>query len=301
MELRHLRYYVAVAEALNFTKASARLGLAQPALSRQVRALEDEIGVDLMVRSPRGVVLTAEGKLFLDEARELLERADEAVEKTRSLARGTFGELRIGYSPSPTVELLPPALKGFQRLAPRVTVRLHDLGGDELADDVRQGNLELAVMQRPMEQNATGLHFELLHTYPICVAVAPGHRFARMKTVPVAQLAAEKLVVYRRREYADYHAMLARVFQGLTPGPQIAVECDGASSIITEVEAGRGITVTSRTFQKIAGTRLKLRPLAPAPAPQEVGIVQAIEGDMTPAGEKFCVQLRLAAKKLSRT
>src|SRR5258705_2930155 len=90
MELRHLRYFVAVAEALNFTKASARLRVAQPALSRQMTDLEDEIGVDLMKRSPRGVTLTAEGKLFLDEVRELLKRADESVEKVRALARGEY-------------------------------------------------------------------------------------------------------------------------------------------------------------------------------------------------------------------
>jgi DNA-binding transcriptional LysR family regulator len=92
MELRHLRYFVAVAEALNFSKASARLRVAQPALSRQMTDLEDEMGVDLMKRSPRGVTLTAEGKLFLDEVRELLKRADESVEKVRALARGEYGE-----------------------------------------------------------------------------------------------------------------------------------------------------------------------------------------------------------------
>jgi DNA-binding transcriptional LysR family regulator len=300
MELRHLRYFVAVAEALNFTKAAARLRVAQPALSRQVQDLEDEIGVDLMTRSPRGVALTAEGKLFLDEARELLQSANEAVEKTRSLARGEFGELRIGYSPSPTVDILPVALKAFQKSVPRVTVRLHDLGRDELADGVRKGNLELAVMQRPTETNAIGLHFELLRNYPICVAVAPGHPFARMKSVPLARLSAEKLVVYRRREYADYHAMLARVFDDLKRRPPIAVEGDGANSIITEIEAGRGIAITSQIFQKIAGSRLKLRPLTPAPAPQEVGIVRALKGDVTPAGEKFCGLLRTVAKKLAR-
>src|SRR6266550_532268 len=96
MELRHLRYFVAVAEALNFTKASARLRVAQPALSRQMTDLEDEIGVDLMKRSPRGVTLTAEGKLFLDEVRELLKRADESVEKVRALARGEYGDHRSG-------------------------------------------------------------------------------------------------------------------------------------------------------------------------------------------------------------
>ena len=299
MELRHLRYFVAVADALNFTKAAVRLRVAQPALSRQVQDLEDEIGVDLLTRSSRGVALTAEGKLFLDEARELLRRADEAVEKTRALARGEFGELHVGYAPSPTIELLPLALGTFQKAVPRVTVRLHDLAGNEMTDGVRSGALQLAIMQRPRETNATGLHFEALHSYPICVAVAPGHPFAKMKTVPLARLGAEKLVVFRRREYTDYHALLARVLPESSPRPPIAVECDGASSLFTEIAAGHGVAILSMVFAKIAGARLRMRPLTPAPAPQEVGIVRALKGDVTPAGEKFCTELRLAAKKLS--
>ena len=301
MELRHLRYFVAVAEALNFTRAAARLRIAQPALSRQVQDLEDEIGVDLLTRSPRGVALTAEGKLFLEETRELLKRTEEAVEKTRALARGEFGELQIGYSPSPTVEILPPALGAFQKAVPRVTVRLHDLAGNELADGVRSGVLELAVMQQPQDANRTGLTFEALHTYPICVAVPPMHAFARMKSVPLARLAEEKLVVFRRREYTDYHALLDRVLKGLDPRPAIAVECDGSNSLITEIAAGRGIAIVSTVFANTFGARLKLRPLTPAPAPQEIGIVRALKGDVTPSGEKFCAQLRLVAKKLSRT
>src|SRR6202046_4513665 len=98
MELRHLRYFLAGAEAVNFTKAAAQLRVAQPALSRQVQDLEEEIGVDLLKRSPRGVTLTAEGKLFLDLARDLLQRADESVEQVRALARGHFGELHVGYA-----------------------------------------------------------------------------------------------------------------------------------------------------------------------------------------------------------
>src|ERR1700745_317978 len=105
MELRHLRYFVAVAEALNFTKAAAQLRVAQPALSRRVQDLEDEIGVDLLKRSPRGVALTAEGHLSLEKPRPLLKLADESIEQVRALARGHFGELHIGYAPSPPVEI----------------------------------------------------------------------------------------------------------------------------------------------------------------------------------------------------
>ena len=124
MELRHLRYFLAVGEALNFMKAAAQLRVAQPALSRQVQDLEEEIGADLLKRSPRGVTLTAEGKLFLEEVRELLKRTDESVEKVRALARGEYGELHVGYAPSLTVEILPPALAAFQKVVPRVKLLL---------------------------------------------------------------------------------------------------------------------------------------------------------------------------------
>jgi len=97
MELRHLRYFVAVGEALNFTKAATRLHVAQPALSRQVSDLEEELGVDLLRRTSHGVLLTAEGKLFLEEAQGILKRADESVAKVRALARGEFGELQVGW------------------------------------------------------------------------------------------------------------------------------------------------------------------------------------------------------------
>src|SRR6266481_9433123 len=97
MELRHLRYFLAVGEALNFTRAAAQLRVAQPALSRQVQDLEEEIGVDLLRRNPRGETLTAEGRLFLEEVRELLKRTDESVQKVRAPARGEYGELHVGY------------------------------------------------------------------------------------------------------------------------------------------------------------------------------------------------------------
>jgi len=172
MELRHLRYFLAVGEALNFTKAAAQLRVAQPALSRQVQDLEDEIGVDLLRRSPRGVTLTAEGKLFLEEVRELLKRADQSVEKVRALARGEYGELHVGYAPSPTVEILPPSLAAFQKAVPRVKVLLHDLSSDELIAGLQNATLELAVMVRqPVGDETAGIQFELLRTYPLCVSV----------------------------------------------------------------------------------------------------------------------------------
>src|SRR6059036_2965196 len=291
MELRHLRYFVAVAEALNFTKASARLRVAQPALSRQMTDLEDEIGVDLMKRSPRGVTLTAEGKLFLDEVRELLKRADESVEKVRALARGEYGELHVGYAPSPTVEILPPALAASQKAVPRVKVLLHDLSSDELITGLRDASLELAVMVPPAGET-TGIQFEVLLSYPLCVAITAAHPFARLKSITLEMLAAEPLVGLRRKDYPEYYHFIDRIFAPIRAKPRIAVECDSASSLITEVEAGRGISLASPSFKLVAGKRLLYRALTGTTEMGSVGIARATKGDVTPAGEKFCEILR---------
>jgi DNA-binding transcriptional LysR family regulator len=296
MELRHLRYFVAVADALNFTRAAVRLRVTQSASSRQVVDLEDEIGVDLLQRSPRGVTLTAEGKFFLEEARKILAQTDETVAKARALARGEFGELHIGYAPSPTTELLPSALAAFQRAIPHVSVRLHDLAGNELGDGLRAGQLHFAVMHRPFAANAVGLEFELLRGYPICVASAPAHALNKMKLVPLARLAQEKLIGFRRQEYGDYHRLLERVFAPASP-PRLAIECDSASSLVTEIESGRGVAIVPQIFSRIFGKRVKLRPLTPEPALLEVGIVRVVKGDITPAGERFCQELRAIAGK----
>src|SRR5213594_1436916 len=293
MELRHLRYFLAVGEALNFTKAAAQLRVAQPALGRQMQDLEDEIGVDLMKRSPRGVTLTAEGKLFLDEVRELLRRADESVEKVRALARGEYGELHVGYAPSPTVEILPPALAAFQKAVPRVKVLLHDLSSDELIAGLQNATLELAVMVRqPVGDETAGIQFELLRTYPLCVALAAAHPFARLKSVALEKVAAEPLVGLRRKDYPEYYHFLDRIFAPIRAKPRIAVECDSASSLITEVEAERGISLASPSFKLVAGKRLLYRALTGTTEVASVGIARATKGDVTPAGEKFCEILR---------
>lgn len=294
MELRHLRYFVAVADALNFTRAAARLRVAQPALSRQVRDLEEELGVPLLRRSPRGVILTPEGKFFLEEARHLLAGVDASVRKVRALARGELGELHIGYAPSPTIELLPPALAAFQKAEPRIGIHLHDLAGDDFPDRLRAGRLDLALMQRPQGGNADGLRFEVLRRYPLCVAIAPDHPLAAARAVPLARLGTEKLVVFRRSEFSDYHHLLHRVFAGHGKRPGIATECDSASSLFTEVEARRAVAILPQVFSRITGRRLKFRRLIPDPDPLEVGVCWAAHANLAPAARKFCELLRQA-------
>jgi DNA-binding transcriptional LysR family regulator len=299
MELRHLRYFQAVAEALNFTRAAAKLRVAQPALSRQVQDLEEEIGVDLLVRSPRGVTLTAEGKLFLAEVKDLLTRAEESIEKVRALARGEYGELHVGYAPTPTSEILPRALAAFQKVAPRVQVVLHDLAGDEMYAGLREGTLHVAITaQSASNAPITGVTYEELRQYAFCLALPHGHRLAKKKTVSLAEVAAEPLVALRKRDYSEYHVIIERIFTPSKLRPRIAAEVDGANTLITGVESGRGVAVVTELFRGITGDRLLYRSITDCPVTQSVGIAVAAKGDVTPAGEKFREVLREVAMEL---
>ncbi len=294
MELRHIRYFVAVAEALNFTRAATRLRLAQPALSRQVADLEDELGVDLLKRTSHGVVLTAEGKLFLAEARAILQRVDESVTKVRALARGEFGELQVGYVPPLDLHILPRALAEFQKTTPGVRVVLHDLGSDEICNELRNGRLHLAVKMQPSEESTTGIEFEEIGRYPFFVAMASGHSLARMKKILDETLAQQPLVVLDRRRNSEFHRILKRVFAPLRP--HIATESDSVNSLITEIGVGRCVAVVSQLFKEAIGKRLTYRRLDNAEVAMCVGIARAKNGDLPPAGERLCATIRKVGK-----
>jgi len=286
MELRHLRYFVAVAEALNFSRAAARLRLTQPALSRQIRDLEDELGAPLLDRGPRFVKLTEAGITFLPEAKAVLLRADEAVQAVRAVMNGERGQIQVGYAPSPTVELLPCALHAFQNLAPGVRVMLHDLSSEEMLAGLHSGKLDLCLMVKPSEKALRGLKFDLLREYPTCVAMSPRHPLAKLKSVSLKQLVQEPLLAYARADYPEYHAMLEEVFRLCAIKPRVVEEHDSASGLITATEIGRGVALVPACFAHFTGGRIKLRPLLPAPAPLSVGAAY-VAGKISGVTRKF--------------
>lgn len=295
MELRHLRYFVRVAEELNFTKAAEKLRIAQPALSRQIRDLEDEVGVDFFKRSTRGVTLTAEGKLFLAETLGLLATLEQAVERVRALTRGDYGELNVGYSPTPTTEFLNPVLTRFRKAAPGINLSLHDLAGNELIAGLRDGSLDLALMQRPLSVAAGSLIFETMRSYPICVAMAKDHPLAKRRRLTTDDLSDHSLAVLRKRDYGDYHELLDRVFSGKTSRPRFAMECDGASSLIAALESSTLLAVLPQVYQMATRGRILVKPLQDCDEKLEVGLVRAEKGDLTPATERFCEVTRAIA------
>jgi DNA-binding transcriptional LysR family regulator len=300
MELRHLRYFVAVAEEQNVTRAAVRLRVSQPPLSRQIHDLEDELGVSLFSRGAKSLRLTEEGRLFLNEARSVIQRADDAVRAVRAMAGGAAGELVLGYAPSPTVELLPPALAAYQKVMPAVRVSLRDLSSEEQLAGLRDRKLHLALMVRASAASMRGIVFRPLRRYAIHVAVSPLHPLAKARRISIAQLATERLVGYTQADYPEYHEWLAGLLatskKGSPPrGRLLAEEYDSATSLIAAVEAGRGLALVSESFACFAGPRVTLRPLTPAPAPMEVGVAHLSE-KLAPHAIRFLEILEADAK-----
>jgi DNA-binding transcriptional LysR family regulator len=295
MELRHLRYFLAVAEAENVSRAALKLHVSQPGLSRQIRDLEDELGFPLLERTAKSVRLTAAGRVFLVEARAVLQRVESGVNAARAAALGANRELHVGYAPSPTARLLPLALRAFQTELPEVRVRLHDLSTEEMLAGVREGKLHLALMVKPDAAMLRGLRFTALATDVVRLATAPNHPLARRRSVTVAEIAREPLVVFSRSDYPDYHAMLNGVFAGSKARPRIVEELDGITSIIAAVDAGVGLALLPDSVSCLAGPRLKLIPISPAIQPTAIGAVM-VKAQASPAAERF-VKCALALPK----
>lgn len=286
MELRHLRYFVAVAELENVTRAASRLHVSQPGLSRQIHDLEEEIGFELLQRSAKSVRLTEAGRVFLAEARAVLQRADEAVQAARAVAGGLRGEIHVGYAPSLTVQILPQALRTFQKEFPGVRVALHDLSTGEMLSGLRSGKLNVALLVRPPGKGLRGLRFDELARYPLRVAVAPGHRFARMKAVSLKAAGAEPMIGYSREEYPEYHDGMVALLGSVGGKPRFVEEHEGVNSLVAAVEAGRGIALMPASLACMVGQRLKLIPLDPTPEPLIVGAAYRPE-NMTETVRRF--------------
>lgn len=291
MELRHLRYFVAVAEEQNVTRAAVRLHVSQPPLSRQIRALEGELGVSLFEHGVKSIRLTDAGRVFLVEASAVIRRAEEAVQAVKAVASGRCGEIQVGYAPSLTVEILPRGLRALQETHPGVRVQLHDLSTEAMLQGLREGSLHVALIIRPLMKALRGLRFEELRRYPVCVAVHPSHRLARTRRVRLEAVSAERLIGYRREDYPEYHDWVAGLFPGTRVAPLIAEEHDSATSLIAAVEAGRGIALVQKGFECLAGPRLVLRPITPAQAPFVVGVAYRPEGSSA-AAKAFLAAVR---------
>jgi DNA-binding transcriptional LysR family regulator len=289
VELRHLRYFVAVAEMENVSRAAMqRLHVSQPSLSRQIRDLEDEIGVCLLERTAKSVKLTEAGRAFLDEARAILKHTDDAVGKARAIAGKIDTELHIGDWPLATGPIMPGLLRDYQKAMPNVKIKLHDWRVENNIAGVRDGKLQLAIILPPLKASALEeLRFEPLFAARVCLAVSCEHKFAGKKSVSLADAAREPFVGLTRQEYPRYQEYLSAIFARVDDKPRVVEEHDGWSGVFSAVSAGTGVAITSDAFNFAFNDRIKCLRLTPEPKRVAVGIITR-KGKLGAATEKFC-------------
>ena len=204
MELRHLRYFCVAAEEMHIHRASERLGIAQPPLTQQIKALEAELGVKLFVRAGRGVALTEAGRLFQTEAKSILEHVERAKILARQVASGHVGRLRVGFTESASFSpVFTRTFAAFRAKWPGVELELEEAHTETQVERLRQGRLDAGFIRPPIPAGSPIL-FEALASDPMMVAVAVGHRLARKKLIPLNELASESFVGYARRQGTDF-------------------------------------------------------------------------------------------------
>ncbi len=262
MELRQLANFVAVAVEKNISRAAAGLRLTQPALSRQIRALEEELGVTLLDRGAHSIRLTAEGELLLREARAVLDRAALAVERVRRA--GAAPVVRLGYAPTLSIGILAPALADFSQRHPRVRIEMLDLSSAEMLTGLAEGKLDLVVtVMPPVPPEGTVWH--RLRTIEMRLALSRGHALAARETVEASALNGEKLVLYCRKDYPEYWQRVTEWFRANGVNAKVAGEYDGAASLVSAVEAGLGAALVTDHMALPAGGGVVLRRVTPAP------------------------------------
>ncbi|HZS40401.1 MAG TPA: LysR substrate-binding domain-containing protein [Polyangia bacterium] len=298
MELRHLRYFVAVAEEESVTRAATRLHVSQPPLSRQIRSLERELGADLFDRSPNRLRLTTAGETFLAEARAVLQRAEDAVELLKAVALGKQGKVRVGHAPA-AIEVLRRALPSFSRTHPHVIVDLREMTSQGMLRGLRDRELDVALTVAISPHDFEGLAFENLAAYPICLAMNRKHRFARRRVVPLRDVAGEPIVGRSRKEYPEAHAGVLKILAPYTRSPKLVEEYDSFASLIAAVEAGRGVAFVVQIMSRVPGKRLVLRPLEPTPPRVPVVMAYRTEG-VSATAAAFLAATRAARLKRPR-
>src|SRR4029453_13128515 len=266
--------------------AMTGLPVSQPSLSRQIRDLEEEVGVQLLERTAKSVRLTEAGRAFLDEARAILKRVDEAVLKARGVAGKQ--ELRVGDWPLGTGRVMPMLLRAYQQEMPQEQVNIHYWTVDQNIAGVRDGYLQLAILISPLKANAlTELRFQELATARVSLAVSCNHPFARRQSVSLADAAREPFIGLMPEKYPRYEEYVASIFALVNDKPRIVEEHDGWTGVFSEVTAGTGVALSSDAFSYMFNDRVKLLRLTPEPKRVAIGIIMR-KGKLSPAAEKFC-------------
>jgi DNA-binding transcriptional LysR family regulator len=262
MELRHLRYFVAVAEELSFTRASERLHIGQPPLSQQIQALEEEIGATLFDRSRRTIRLTEAGRIFLDDARRILRLTDQAAETAHRVQRGEIGQIKIGFTKSSAfTEIFPQIIQTYRSRYPNVNLLFHEMSTMRQLSGLSDYSLDVGFIRpAPETEIPSNFSLALLERHPLAVVVHEGHRLIKAKRVSLNELKDEGIIMFPRDEGTTLNPLVHRLCTEAGFEPKIAMEAREAATIIGLVAAGCGIAILPYVFHTIGikGTHFRL-------------------------------------------
>ena len=271
MELRHLRYFVMVAEERHFTRAAARLNMQQPPLSQQIRALEDELGFDLFKRHSKGVDLTAGGQVFLQEAQDILARVKEGSQKASRAARGIEGQLTVGFTSSAAAHpLIPRIIRAYRERFAGVAVSLKEGSAKQLTDAAIEGSVDVGILRAPVGRHQS-IEFHRLLNEEMLLTLPVGHHllegFAGTGVAPaiaLEDLAAEAFILVRRPGAPGMYANLIKACQRAGFNPRIAFEVERMLTNVSLVAAGAGVSIVPASMRDVHKESVVYCPIAHA-------------------------------------
>ncbi len=262
MDLRQLRYFVVLGETLHFGRAADRLHISQPPLSRQIAALEEELGVLLLKRTSRQVELTEAGQHFHAQAQRLLESLEGAVRSTRAMASGEQGALRVGFTMSAAWSILPRLIKAYSQAYPAVEVQLSEVFPRELNDALMADKVDVGIAfpwQRP-----PGLEYEALYTEPLCAVLPAGHPLVSKADLAVADLAEEPFITFPMTTAPALHEMVMGCCREQGFEPRIRLETHLQQTIVNLVAEGLGVSLVPQSLGRMELPGAVFRPVAGA-------------------------------------
>lgn len=304
MELRHLRYFVAVAEEKHMTRAAERLGIQQPPLSMQIRGLEQELDVQLFRRQPRGMELTDAGAAFLERARAILDDVDRAVATTRRTARGEEGRVVVGFTSSaPFHPFVPRVLRAFRDAAPLVSLVLEESGSSELVQGLHNEDIDAAFIRSPVA-DVVGLTVRTILEEKMLVALPTGHLFARRSSfsramlLPLKELAKETFVLYKRPGGPGLYDTIIAACKSAGFSPRVGQEAPRIISTLNLVAAGIGVSIVPASLQRLQMDGIVYRKLEDMPELSAPLILACRNGQNAAAVQRFTELVHTSAAQL---